>query len=147
MHSKCQPQAHLGVRDHPTLPPTESFQDKKTRRGAIAKERWKASALALMLLMAAMMISSVSGQSSNSTEIQIMIEMGEGVDPVSGEQHSRQSTIFDGVTGEKYITYLKLDANQSAGVRTTIGDLDTLSRPIDYTVMLWFKPQDVAFWG
>jgi hypothetical protein len=32
-------------------------------------------------------------------------------------------------------------------VRTTIGDLDTLSRPIDYTVMLWFKPQDVAFWG
>ena len=85
MHSKCQPQAHLGVRDHPPLPPSESFQDKKTRRGAIAKERWKASALALMLLMAAMMISSVSGQSLNSTEIQIMIEMGEGVDPVSGE--------------------------------------------------------------
>ena len=41
-----------------------------------------------------------------------MIEMGEGVDPVSGEQqHSRQSTIFDGITAEKYITYLKLDAN------------------------------------
>ena len=40
-----------------------------------------------------------------------MIEMGEGVDPVAGEQHSRQSTIFDGVTAEKYITYLRLDAN------------------------------------
>jgi hypothetical protein len=85
MHSQCQPQAHLGVRIRPPLPPSECLQDKKTRRGAIAKERWKATALALMLLMAAMMISSVCGQSPNSTEIQIMIEMGEGVDPVSGE--------------------------------------------------------------
>jgi hypothetical protein len=85
MHSKCQPWVHLGVRIRPPLPPSESFQDEKTRRGAIAKERWKATALALMLLMAAIMISSVCGQSSNSTEIQIMIEMGEGVDPVSGE--------------------------------------------------------------
>ena len=64
-----------------------------------------------MLFMAAVMMSKVCVQSSNSTEIQIMIEMGEGVDPVSGEQLSRQSTIFDGVTAEKYITYLKLDAN------------------------------------
>ena len=64
-----------------------------------------------MLLMAVVMMTKVCGQSSNSTEIQIMIEMGEGVDPVAVEQHSRQSTIFDGVTAEKYITYLKLDAN------------------------------------
>jgi hypothetical protein len=80
-------------------------------RGAIAKERWKGTANILMLLMAVAMMSKVCGQSSNSTEIQIMIEMGEGVDPVAGEQHSRQSTIFDGVTAEKYITYLKLDSN------------------------------------
>jgi hypothetical protein len=64
-----------------------------------------------MLLMAVVMMTAVCGQSSNSSEIQIMIEMGEGVDPVAGEQHSRQSTIFDGVTAEKYITYLRLDAN------------------------------------
>ena len=89
MHSKCHPQAHLGVRDYHHLTPNETLQDMKTRQGAIAKERWKATALVLMLLMAAVMISSVRGQSSNSTEIQIMIEMGEGVDPVSGEQQSR----------------------------------------------------------
>ena len=89
MHSKCQPQPHLGVRDYHHLIPNETLQDTKTRRGAIAKERWKGTALLLILLMAAVMISSVRGQSSNSTEIQIMIEMGEGVDPVSGEQQSR----------------------------------------------------------
>ena len=41
-----------------------------------------------------------------------MIDMSEGVDPISGEQLSRrQSTIFDGVSPEKYITYLKLDGS------------------------------------
>ena len=69
-----------------------------------------------------------------------MINMSEGVDPVGREQHSaRLSTIFDGVTPEKYITYLKLDGTQQ-GVRTNISDLEQLNRPIDYTVMLWFKP-------
>jgi hypothetical protein len=73
--------------------------------------------------------------------------MSNGVDqPSSGEEQRSMSTIYDGVTPERYITYLQLDGSQSS-VRTNIQDLDTLLKPQDYTVMLWFKPQSGDRWG
>jgi hypothetical protein len=46
--------------------------------------------------------------------------------------------MYDGVTEDKYISYLKLDGTN--GVKLPVPDGTSLDTNQEYTFMLWFKP-------
>jgi hypothetical protein len=51
---------------------------------------------------------------------------------------STATTVYDGVTQDKYVSYLKL--NGSNGASIPIPDGSSLNTNQEYTFMMWFKP-------
>jgi hypothetical protein len=48
-------------------------------------------------------------------------------------------TQFDGVIGDEAVRFLKLKRNQ--GVRLSVASMTPIGKPVDFTVMIWFKLQ------
>jgi len=55
----------------------------------------------------------------------------------SAAEMKRVHTTRDGTSWDKYISYLKLDGSQSAYLPL---DSNRVGQPLEYSVMLWFKP-------
>ena len=56
---------------------------------------------------------------------------------VNSADMKRVHTMRDGTTWDKYISYLKLDGSLNAYLPL---DSKRVGQPMDYSVMLWFKP-------